>query len=102
MFLLWLVIVIIFFFLSAYPLWKLINIFYYCEKKRNLRKKSALKIKKKKIGSKTQSQEEAYLNFSQTEQNIRLSCSVDDNISVLFKFAYLSDYILFEFMSFIN
>ena len=87
MFLLCLAIVIIFYFLSSYWLWKLINIFYYCEKKRNLKNKSALKIKKTKIGSKTQSQEEAYLKFSQTEQIIRLSCSVDD-ISVLFKFAY--------------
>lgn len=73
------------------------------KKKKEPKKEKCFKnLKKKKIGSKTQSQEEAYLNFSQTEQNIRLSCSVDDNISVLFKFAYLSDYILFEFMSFIN
>jgi len=34
MFPLWLAIVIIFYFLSGYWLWKLINIFYYCEKKR--------------------------------------------------------------------
>lgn len=40
------------------------------KKKRNLKKKSALKIKKRKIGSKTQSQEEAYLNFSQTEKTL--------------------------------
>ena len=31
MFLLWLAIVIIFYFLSGYSLWKLINIFYYCD-----------------------------------------------------------------------
>ena len=31
MFLLWLAVVIIFYFLSGYSLWKLINIFYYCD-----------------------------------------------------------------------
>ena len=35
MFPLWLPIVIIFYFLSGYWLWKLINIFYCCEKKKN-------------------------------------------------------------------
>ena len=45
-FLLCLAIVIIFYFLSSYWLWKLINIFYYCEKKKEPKKKSTLKIKK--------------------------------------------------------
>ena len=51
MFLLWLVIVIIFFFfLSAYRLWKLINIFYYCEKKKEPKKEKCFKnLKKKKL-----------------------------------------------------
>ena len=55
------------------------------KKKKEPKKEKSFKNKKTKIGSKTQSQEEAYLKFSQTEQNIRLSCSVDDNISVLCK-----------------
>ena len=53
-------------------------------KKKEPKKEKSFKNKKTKIGSKTQSQE-AYLKFSQTEQNIRLSCSVDDNISVICK-----------------